>query len=351
LQILAVCAVTLMLRYAAPVLLPFVISILVFYALGPIVDRLERWRCPRLIGSSVVVALLAGAVVGAGYALWPQVSEVLEDIPASAAKLRATFQQQKRQGDGLLRRVQEAASAIDSAAAEVGNGSVKPSEAMPVEVRQPFRVSDFLWTGGMSMLSLAGQSVIILFLTIVLLNEHDSFKRKLVTQMETLGSKRVTVKVLNDIATQVHRFIWVQAATSAFVSVVTAGALYLLEVKQPIVWGLFAGVMNIIPYFGPMVVSFSLLAIAYVQFGTVGQALTVAAVALGITTFEGLILTPHLVSRAGALNHVAVFLSIAFWSWAWGVPGMLLAVPMLMSLKAVCDHVEGLEAIGRFLGD
>ena len=59
----------------------------------------------------------------------------------------------------------------------------------------------------------------------------------------------------------------------------------------------------------------------------------------------------HLLSRAGSLNHVAIFLAIAFWSWAWGVPGMLLAVPMLMALKAVCDHVEDFKGVGELLGD
>jgi predicted PurR-regulated permease PerM len=169
--------------------------------------------------------------------------------------------------------------------------------------------------------------------------------------METLGTKRITVTILNDIAKQIERFIWVQAFTSAIVAVVTAGALMWLGVKQPLVWGLFAGIMNIIPYFGPLIVSAVLAAIAFLQFGTIVDAVTVAAVAMAITTFEGMFLTPHLISRAGSLNHVAIFVAIAFWSWAWGIPGMLLAVPMLMITKAVCDHVDGLQAIGEFLGD
>jgi predicted PurR-regulated permease PerM len=200
------------------------------------------------------------------------------------------------------------------------------------------------------MLGMAGQTITILFLTMFLLNEDDSFKRKLVTQMHTLGNKRITVKILNDIAKQMERFIWVQALTSGVVAVITAGALYWLEVRQPLIWGLFAGVMNIIPFFGPLIVSAVLAAIAFLQFGTISQAVIVAAVAMVITSFEGLFLTPHLMSRAASLNHVAIFLAIAFWSWAWGVPGMLLAVPMLMALKAVCDHVDGLQPFGEFLG-
>jgi predicted PurR-regulated permease PerM len=110
------------------------------------------------------------------------------------------------------------------------------------------------------------------------------------------------------------------------------------------VWGLFAGVMNVVPYFGALLVSAVLAAVGLLQFGTVGGAVLVGGMALTITSLEGMVLTPLLLSRAGALNHVAIFTAIAFWSWAWGAAGMLLAVPMLMVVKAVCDHVDGLQA-------
>ena len=90
---------------------------------------------------------------------------------------------------------------------------------MRVEVTAPRRASDMLWAGGASAIQLAGQSMTILFLTIFLLNEDDSFKRKLVRQMETRGDKRLTVQILNDIATQMEKFIWVQVMTSAGVAV------------------------------------------------------------------------------------------------------------------------------------
>jgi predicted PurR-regulated permease PerM len=90
--------------------------------------------------------------------------------------------------------------------------------------------------------------------------------------------------------------------------------------------------------------------VGLLQFGTVGGAVLVGGVALTITTLEGMVLTPLLLSRAGRLNQVAIFTAIAFWSWAWGAAGMLLAVPMLMVVKAVCDHVDGLQAAADMLG-
>jgi len=351
LHLIAGCAVLVMMQFTAPLLLPIVLSVMLFYMLDPIVDWLQRWHVPRLLGSIAVVFALIGAVTIGAAVLWPQVDSVLTKVPAATAQLRKIFREHRRSGgDTTLDRIQEAARAVDTAAAEAGKPAAASPGVMRVQIDQPWRLSDLLWTGGLGAIGIAGQAVTVLFLTIFLLYEDDSFKRKLVRHMETSNSKRITVRILNDIATQIERFIWVQALTSVAVAVATWLALWWLGIEEPLVWGVFAGVMNIVPYFGPLIVTAGLAIIAFLQFGTIQQSALVAGVALAITTIEGVFLTPHLLSRAASLNHVAIFVAIAFWSWAWGVPGMLLAVPMLMVMKAVCDHVEGLNGIGEFIG-
>ena len=350
-HVVAACVVIVMMRFAAPLLLPIVLSVMLFYMLDPIVDRLERWHLPRLLATLLVVLALIGSL-GAGLTfLWPQIDSVLMKVPEGTEQLRRTFRQQKQvQGDSAFERIQAAARAVDSAAAEAGTPTTKKPGVTRVEIEQPWRVSDMLWTGGLGALGILGQGVTVLFLTIFLLYEDDSFKRKLVSQMETQDNKRITVRILNDIASQIERFIWVQALTSVAVAVATWLALWWIGVAEPMVWGILAGFLNIVPYFGPLIVTAGLAIVGFLQFGTIQMAAIVAGVALAITTIEGMFLTPHLLSRAASLNHVAIFVAIAFWSWAWGVPGMLLAVPMLMVLKAVCDNVEGLKGIGRFVG-
>ena len=350
LHVLAACGVVAMIQFAAPLLLPIVLSVMLFYMLDPIVDALQRWHVPRLLGSIGVVFGVVAALGAGATALWPQIDSVLMKVPEGTEQLRRTFRQSRRvQGDSPLERIEAAARAVDSAAAEAAPTSKSPG-VTKVEVQQPWRVSDMLWTGSLSAMAIMGQAVTVLFLTIFLLYEDDSFKRKLVAQMESRNNKRITVRILNDIATQIGRFIWVQALTSVLVAVATWLALWYLGIAEPVVWGVLAGVLNIVPYFGPMIVTAGLAIVSFLQFGTFEMAALVASVALVITTFEGMFLTPLLLSRAAALNHVAIFLAIAFWSWAWGVPGMLLAVPMLMVFKAVCDHVEGLQGIGKFVG-
>ncbi len=350
---LAACAAVAFLYFAASILLPLVIAVFLFYALDPVVDRVQGLKVPRILASVVVVLALLGALGVGAAVLWPQFEAVVSKVPKGVEQLRSRIQDVRGESGGVsaLKKVQAAAKAIDRATVETADPPVSPPGTLRVEVAAPWRASDWLWTGGLGALGLLGQGVTVLFLTVFLLDENDSFKRKLVSRMETLGRKRLTVQILDDIARQIERFIWVQVLTSAGVAVVTGLALWWLGVEQAAVWGLFAGLLNLVPYFGPLIVTVVLMGVGFLQFGTLTDAVKVGGLALAITVLEGNFITPHLLSRAAALNPVTIFVAIAFWSGVWGVPGTLLAVPLLMAVKAVCDHVDGLEAIGEFLGE
>ena len=220
-----------------------------------------------------------------------------------------------------------------------------------VEVRESWRASDILWNSGIGLMQMIGQLITILFLTVFLLNDSENFKKKLVSRMASRGDRRLTIEILHDIASQIKGFLWVQALTSVVVGVVTTLILWAFGVREPALWGAFAGLMNVVPYFGPLVVTSVMMVVAFIQFGTVQMSLLVAAATLAVTTLAGYVLTPMLLSRPASLNHVSTLVSIAFWSWAWGIAGMLLAVPILMVTKAVCDHVPGLEGISVFLSE
>ena len=122
-------------------------------------------------------------------------------------------------------------------------------------------------------------------------------------------------------------------------------------VHQAGMWGVLAGVFNSIPYLGPVVVTGATAAVAFIQFGSIRMAVFIGLLALGITSLEGYLLTPWLTSRAARMNAVAIFIGLLFWGWVWNVWGMLLAVPMLMVLKAMCDHVDDFKAVGELLGE
>ena len=133
--------------------------------------------------------------------------------------------------------------------------------------------------------------------------------------------------------------------------VATSVMLWWFGLHQYVVWGLLAGIFNSIPYLGPLVVTGGLGIVAFMQFDSVTTTLIICGGAFVITSLEGFLLTPALMSRASRINSAAIFTGLLFWSWVWGVWGPILAVPMLMMIKAVCDHIEDLQPVGELLGE
>jgi predicted PurR-regulated permease PerM len=350
LSILAGAATIMLLRYMQDVFIPLVLGGLLFYALDPFVDRLQRLKVPRAVAAAAALLLLVGGTTGIAYALRFQAIAVVEQMPTAAQRFRDAFRDQRGQ-PGTFSRMQEAAKEIEKTADTVA-GNDTPRNVTKVQIEEPaFAARAYLWAGSLGALSLAGQAVMVLLLTFFLLLSDDLFKRKLVEGVPTFTRKKLTVQVLDEIADQIERFLLVQLLTSGIVGLITWAALWALGLQQPAVWGLAAGVFNTIPYFGPVIVTGSLGVVAFLQFGTFTMALAVGGIALAITSLEGWFLTPMLLSRAANMNQVAVFVGLIFWSWIWGVWGMLLAVPMLMVVKAVCDHIEDLQPVGQFLGE
>ncbi len=352
LSVIAGVALVLFLQYAQAVLIPVVLATLLFYALDPIVDRLQAIRVPRALGAAVVLLAL---MTGTGYGLWSlrdDAMAVVEELPRAAAMVRQSLRQQQRGDPGAIGKLQEAAKEIDkTAVAATGPLDRDPGGVQRVQVVQPFRATDYLTWGSMGAAALAAQLVMILFLAYFLLVADDLYKRKLVRISPTLSKKKITVQIVDEIGTQIERFMLVQILTSAIVAVATTLALWWVGLEQPVIWGLAAGVLNSIPYFGPIVVSGGLAIVAFLQFKEFDMAFYVAAIAMVITTLEGRLLTPTLMGRAASINPAAIFVGILFWSWIWGVWGLVLAVPMLMMIKAVCDRIEELQPIGELLGE
>ena len=282
------------------------------------------------------------------YSLQDDFAATINELPRGARQLSTLLQREPSAKPGAMEAVQEAADELKN------KSSPAPISAgvMRVEIQEPaFQARTYVWTQSGGMLSMFNQGIMVLFLTYFMLLSDQLFKRKLVELGPTLSRKKITVKILEDIATQIERFFLVQISTSALVGLVTWLALWAFGLQQAPLWGLLAGVMNSIPYYGPLLVTGGLSLVAFLQFGTLPMTAAVAGVSLVITTLEGAVLTPALMGRIAQMNHVTVFAGLLFWSWAWGLWGLLLAVPLMMVIKAVCDGVEDLEPVGRLLGE
>ncbi len=337
-----------LLQYMQALFVPLAIGMLLFYALDPLVDGMERIRVPRWIGAALALGLTIGTLLGGAYALQDQAMTAVSQLPAGARRITALMEREPRSAPGPLDKVEQAATELAKT-----DAPKPPPGVVRVQVEAPrITATGILWSGSIGAFSAVNQLIMILFLTYFVLLSDKLFRRKFVELAgPTLSKKKVTIEIIDDIASQIGRFLLVQIFTSIVVGVATWAVLAYMGLEQAALWGLLAGVLNSIPYYGPLVVSGGLSLVAFLQFGTFSMALVVAGVSLVITSLEGWLLTPTLMGRVASMNRVAVFVGLLFWSWAWGVAGLLLAVPMMMSIKVFCDHVEDLKPVGRFLGD
>ena len=346
--LLAMAIVIGLLRFMQPVLIPFLLAALLFYALDPAVDWLQQTRVPRAIGGALMLLIVVSGCGSLTYLLQGQALTVIDQLPTGARKLAASLRKAPGAKPGAIEKVQQAADVLQA--------TEKAERAAPGVVRvqveeRGFQASALVWSSSMGLMSAVNQLVMVLFLTYFMLLSDQLFKRKLVEIVGTLSEKKTTVMVLEDIATQIEQFLKIQILTSAAVALVTWGALWALGLQQAALWGLLAGIFNSIPYYGPLLVTAGLSIVGFLQFGSIGMTAAVAGVSLLITTLEGSLLTPTILGRASSMNHVAVFAGLLFWSWAWGIWGMLLAVPMMMVVKVICDHVEPLQPVAHLLSD
>jgi predicted PurR-regulated permease PerM len=357
LTLMASLAVVLMLQWIQAVLIPFVIGVLVAYALEPAVSALARVRVPRQVGAAVVLLLVVGTGGVATYLLTDQALQIVAQVPQAARRIQDRVKERRHQ-KGAIQQVQNAATELQVTAEAATTSPEQARAATPggvtrVQIVEPaFDAKSYLYWGGVGLIGAMGQLAVVLFLVYFFLVTGDLYKRKIVKIAGPhLWQKKVTVQILDEINLQIANFIRVQVVTSAIVAAATTAALWYFGVRQYVIWGLLAGIFNSIPYMGPVLVSGGLAVVAFMQFDNVPKTLLVCGVAFLITSVEGFLLTPALMGRAARMNPVAIFVGLLFWSWIWGVWGAVLAVPMLMMMKAVCDHIEDLQPLGELLGE
>ncbi len=354
LMVVAFAAAMAILYWGQEVFIPIVLSILISYALDPIVVSLMRLHIPRVLASALVMALLAGSIGYGAYALSDDAAAIVAELPDAAVRVRQALRRDPKDGGGgAIQQVQRAAEELQKTADEAPGPNPAPIGVQRVQIEAPaIDVRQYLSWGSASLVAFAGQAVLVIFFVFFLLASGDLFRRKLVKIAgPSLAKKRITVQILGEINTQISRFLLVRVVTSVVVGVATWLAFEAMGLHQPGAWGLAAGVFNSIPYFGPVIVAAGTFIVAFVQFGTMSMGAYVAGVSLAITSIEGWLLTPWMTSRTARTNEVAVFVGLIFWSFVWGLWGTLLAVPMMVAVKACCDRIDDLTPIAELLGE
>ncbi|MFN9473832.1 AI-2E family transporter [Acidovorax sp.] len=352
LALLALFAGVALLHWASAVFIPLMLSILLTTALRPAVNTLRRWHIPRPLGAAVLLIAIVGGMASMAWSLSDQATQLVDSLPVAAKKVRDNLR--ARAGmPSTLDTMQKAAAQIEQAAAESAAAAPYRRGVQRVVVeRPPFNIRDYLWSGTMGLVSAVGQLTVVVFLTYFALASGNLFRQKLVRIAgSSLERRNITMQVLDDITGQIQRYLLVQVFTSILVGLATGFAYWALGLENAAVWGVVAGVLNLAPYIGSALTAGASALVAFLQFGTIDMALAIGGASLVIHTLIGNLLTPWLTSRTSSMSPVAVFVSVLAWGWLWGLWGLLLGIPVMMAVKAICDRVEDLKPVGELLGD
>ena len=352
LALLALFASVALLHWASAVFIPIMLSLLLTTALRPVVEVLRRCYVPRWLGAGVLLIAIVLGLASAAWSLSDGAAQLVDSLPVAAKKVRDSLKA-RTGASSPLDTMQKAATQIEQAANENSATASPPRRGVQrvVVERPPFNIRDYLWSGTMGLMSALGQLTVVVFLTYFALASGNLFRNKLLRIAGTsLERRKVTIHVLEDITNQIQRYLMVQVFTSVLVGVATGLAYWALGLENAAVWGVAAGVLNLAPYIGSALVTGASALVAFLQFGTLDMALAIGGASLVIHTLVGNLLTPWLTSRTSSMSPVAVFVSVLAWGWLWGLWGLLLGIPVMMAVKAVCDRVEDLKPVGELLG-
>lgn len=351
LTMIAILALAFALHWGRTFFVSLLMGILIACALNPVVARLDRLRLPRWAGATLVMFILAGACAFAMVTLSGQVRAVLEQLPDAARKVSLTLSSLSGGEPGTLEKVQAAAREIEKATAEA-TGAPPVSKKVPaVIVEQPgFRVSSFLWANVVGAASLAGHAVMVFFLAFFLLLSGDTFKRKLVRLAgPTLSKRKVTVQAIDEINVSIQHFMFMLVATNALLAGLSWIAFRAVGLENAGAWAVAAGLLHVVPYVGSAVLAAALGISAFLQFGTYGMALFTVGMSLLLATVVGMAVATWMTGRLARMNSASVFVALLFWGWLWGVWGLLLAIPIIVTIKVASELIEPLHPVAELL--
>jgi predicted PurR-regulated permease PerM len=339
--VLIVVATVAFLYFARPVILPIFLACVAGMTLKPLIRWLARCHIRPALSAAVVLCLFA-ATIGIGFFQLsrPAVTWVNE-APEHMAQLRLRVLKMFPR----VARFNEAAAAMNNLGATEEEKKEEQKKSPTVEVKDSRGTSSILnWTG--TFLAGVGETLVLIYL---LLASGDLFLQKLVHVMPTLRDKKRAVEISHEIQQNISNYLFSVSLINIGLGVVVSGGLYWLGVPNAVMWGMLAALLNFVPYFGPVAGVILLGIVGLFTFDTLLKGLLPPAWYLLLHLLEANFITPVLLGRRFTLNPVVIFVSLIFWTWLWGVPGALLSVPILVSIKVVCDRVPTLSSVSELL--
>lgn len=317
-----------------PLLIPLLLAGFIGLGLNPIVSLGARLGVPRWL-SACVVMLALGTAVGAGASMVaPAALNWFHQAPDAMRQLAPKIKPMTQQLEAASRATQSL----------VGGSPRAGQPAAPAVA--VFSSWDVITGAPKAMASVLTVVLLVFFFLIY----GDELLRRAVEVSPTFAQKRHTVTIVRSIQSEVSSYLLITMAINFGLGLITAAMLYAYGVPDPLLWGTVAMLFNFVPYVGAITTTVVLSLVGLLHFNDAGTALLPALSFAAITAVEGNVITPMIQGRRMRLSPVAILLWLLIWGWLWGVPGALLAVPMLTSAKLVAGRLRGWEWFALMVG-
>jgi predicted PurR-regulated permease PerM len=312
-----------------------VLAFVLMLVLQPALRVCDGLHIPRVVTAVVLIALLLGAVAGTVSLLAGPASGWVQHLPEAIPKLQqrlsflsepiAAFQRLVERAQGLFHATGQTPLRVTVEGSALGDRLLYGTR--------------YIVTG------LFQTALVLLFLIMA----GDRFLRRLVEILPRFRSKRRAVEIWQQIERDISAYLVTITAMNLAVGVATGIVAAACGLGDPLLWGTAAFLLNYVPILGPTAGVVVLLLAGLLTIDSLPLAFLPAGLYLGIHIAEGETITPMLLARRFTINPVLVIIAVIFWYWVWGVPGAILATPMLAITKIICDRTDSLAAFGRFI--
>jgi predicted PurR-regulated permease PerM len=336
LRIIASGIVFAFLYFASSVVVTLLLAALLSYFLDPVVEFLERKRIPRGLGALMVLLAVMLLVGGLGFLVANRTDQFVADWPRYSTIIRQATTALDRQ-----------LATVENQVVAIGPEEVKERQAVRVAEGRPLRDLVFLGVG--SLYSFLLIAAFLPFLVFFMLAAKPQIW-KATMELFPAGKRTRVKEALDQVSAMIRNYLAGNALVALILMVASWGFFLLIHLDHPFLAGCVSGLLNLVPYLGVVLAWLPPFLLSMVKWHSIGPYLGIAATLLFLHIVGLNVLMPAIVGRRVHLNPLAVTISLMLWGWLWGAIGLVLAIPITATIKVICDHVEGWQPAGRWLG-
>jgi len=319
------------LKIASVVILPFFISILLAFVMYPLVKWMDQRRIPRFLSIFLIIIIISAGLYVIGVVLFTSGRNIFS----------------------LYIRYEERLNNIYYWVAAMFDLSYDESLSFFQNIWGQMGIRTWVYNFTISFsnifLSFVTNAILVVIFVVFILFEASYFKEKLEAAFEE-RSERIN-KMGNDLITQVTRYLTAKFFISLANGAIFAVAFHLVGMEFAIFWGILQFILNFIPNLGSIAGGVIMSVFALIQFWPdPGPVILIVTIILAVNMILGNMLDPKIIGEHVGISPVIVLVSLAIWGYIWGFAGMILAVPMTVIIKIICENIPIMEPLSVLIG-